>query len=411
MKIRYFWLFLLVFSAFLAFSEEKVATNLFDSAKWVLITGQREVGFNWLTTRPANSWLEYRQTPTGTWQSVFYAEHGLKQANTLYHRAYVRDYEETRPLYYRFVAREVIKFQSFTATFQEEVRTEDFFLAPLVRPDGSWSALAFQDVHGENTMYEPLMKLAGEDVTLCVSNGDPCHYFNSEEEIVSKLCRPLAIFAGKGRLAAFVRGNHETRGAQARHLPDYLTIRGGRYYGAQTIGAARCLFLDSGDDREDWAWMYNGSIAFTQYMRQEEAWLKEELAGPAWQTSQWRVVFLHIPLKPDNYEDDDLAQVLLTNIAPLLAQASPRPDIVMGGHEHKYQYYDAADSRRFGLDFPLCVGDTKPLERATATRLDVAPESLALKVYRGDGTLLTNRVWRRAAAPRRSFWSWLADLF
>ena len=132
---------------------------IFESTPWILLTGSHEVGFNWMTTQPANSWLEYRQDTNSEWKVSYYAKYGLKDANTLYHRAYVKDYDPKKPIWYRFVGREVIKFQSFTAKFHPEVRSEEGMLKPVVREDGSWTAAVFQDVHSQNDMYEPLLKL------------------------------------------------------------------------------------------------------------------------------------------------------------------------------------------------------------------------------------------------------------
>ena len=48
---------LYVLTAGIALAGETPVTNLFDSTPWALLTGSHEVGFNWLTTQPANSWL------------------------------------------------------------------------------------------------------------------------------------------------------------------------------------------------------------------------------------------------------------------------------------------------------------------------------------------------------------------
>ena len=63
---------------------------------------------------------------------------------------------------------------------------------------------------------------------------------------------PAAVFSTMVATLAnaplfYVRGNHELRGRFARHLRDYLPLQDGRYYGAVTAGAARFVFLDTGE--------------------------------------------------------------------------------------------------------------------------------------------------------------------
>ena len=376
----------------IALAGETPVTNIFDSAPWALLTGSHEVGFNWLTTQPANSWLEYRQDTNSEWKVSYYAKYGLKEANALYHRAYAKDYDPTKPIWYRLVAREVKKFQSYTSQFHPEVRSEEGMIKPVVRPDGSWTAAVFQDVHSQDDMYDPLLKLAGDDVTLAVSNGDPCNYFNCEMDIPNKLGKPLSIFTQKGMMALFVRGNHETKGSHARFLPHYITLMNDQFYGTIDLGFAHMVILDCGDDREDWAWMYNNSIAFTPYMLEEGEWLRKEVASDAYKNAKWKVVFMHIPPKPDNAEEDR-AQPHFKDHIPTLTKVPP--DIVLSGHDHRYQFYTREGSRAFGFDFPFVVGDSKPLKRATVERLDVKENEMALTVYRGDGVTMTNQVWRK----------------
>ena len=383
---------LCVFAACAALAGETPTTNLFESTPWVLLTGSHEVGFNWMTTQPANSWLEYRQDTNSEWKVSFYSKYGLKDGDTLYHKAYVKDYDPKKPIWYRFVGTEVIKFKFFTAKYHPEVRSEEGMIKPVVREDGSWTAAVFQDVHAQNDMYEPLLKLAGEDVTLVVSNGDPCHYFNSEEDIVKLLGIPLSFFAKKGIMATFVRGNHETRGSHARYLPNYITLRNDQYYGTADLGFARVLFLDSGDDRADFNKQYGGSIDFDPYMLEEGEWLRKEVASEEYKKAPWKVVIMHIP--PQTGEDTwERAKPHFEDQVPTLVKAEP--DIVLCGHDHRYQYYNKEDAKKLGFSFPYVVGDTKPLERATVERLDVKENELALTVFRGDGTTVTNETWRK----------------
>ena len=132
--------------------------------------------------------------------------------------------------------------------------------------------------------------------------------------------------------------------------------------------------------------------AFTPYMKEEGEWLRKEVASDAYKNAKWKVVFMHIPPKPDNAEEDR-AQPHFKDHVPTLTKA--QPDIVLSGHDHRYQFYTREGSRAFGFDFPFVVGDSKPLKRATVERLDVKENEMALTVFRGDGVTMTNQIWRK----------------
>ena len=165
-----------------------------------------------------------------------------------------------------------------------------------------------------------------------------------------------------------------------------------QFYGTMDLGFAHVVVLDCGDDRADWGKMYQGSIAFDPYMYEHGEWLRKEVASDAYKNARWKVVFMHIPPRADN-DDYDRAQPHFKDQVPILTKA--QPDIVLSGHDHRYQFYSKEDSEKMGFSFPFVVGDSKPLERATVERLDVKENELDLVVFRGDGVTMTNQVWRK----------------
>ena len=139
--------------------------------------------------------------------------------------------------------------------------------------------------------------------------------------------------------------------------------------------------------------MREGNNATTlEIQRVESVIISAKQKDEEYKKAPWKVVIMHIP--PQTGEDTwERAQPHFQDQVPTLVKAEP--DIVLCGHDHRYQYYNKEDAKKLGFSFPYVVGDTKPLERATVERLDVKENELALTVFRGDGTTVTNEVWRK----------------
>ena len=135
-----------------------------------------------------------------------------------------------------------------------------------------------------------------------------------------------------------------------------------------------------------------GLFAYLFLAQKQGEWLRKEVASEEYKKAPWKVVFMHIPPKPDD-ADEDRAEPHFEDQVPTLVKAEP--DIVLCGHDHRYQYYNKEDAKKMGFSFPFVIGDSKPLNRATVTRLDVAEGELGVKVFRGDGVTLTNEVWHK----------------
>lgn len=147
------------------------------------------------------------------------------------------------------------------------------------------------------------------------------------------------------------------------------------------------LFLGSGDDKVDEHRYYDGSIAFTPYLQEEAQWLAREIASQAFQTAQWRVVYMHIGPKPES-ADPAVARTLYETLVPLLNQA--KIDLLLCGHEHAYQCCCGPEAAAKGVQFPFLIGDSHPLNKATMTKLTITPTSLQATVLRHGGQVVTN---------------------
>jgi hypothetical protein len=81
----------------------------------------------------------------------------------------------------------------------------------------------------------------------------------------------------------------------ARQLRDYLALPDGHYFGAVTLGAARIVFIDTGEDKHDSHPEYSGLVDFDHYIERQKAWLSREFASAAWKDAVFRIAVMHIP--------------------------------------------------------------------------------------------------------------------
>ncbi|HRZ37249.1 MAG TPA: metallophosphoesterase [Candidatus Paceibacterota bacterium] len=82
--------------------------------------------------------------------------------------------------------------------------------------------MVFNDVHNRVPLYPLLTGRAGSSIDFAVFNGDVLNDPQTERELTDHLLVPMAWFASRSIPCFFLRGNHETRGAFARRLKDYV---------------------------------------------------------------------------------------------------------------------------------------------------------------------------------------------
>ena len=366
---------------------------------WAQLMGSGRLGIGWITSLPADGVVEWTQTFDAgqpfAWQEAWFSEDGLRQANGTAQRAVIEGYDPSRPLRFRARSRAISSFKPYKVAFDEPARSQERILPALARPDGAVSFIVFNDIHNRAGLYQPLLNRAGAPIDFAVLNGDVLQDPQSEAEIVQNLLQPMSWFTARGIPCFFLRGNHETRGAAARRLKDYLTLPDGRYYTAMTFGAARVVLLDCGEDKPDTSPEYSGLVDFDRYMEAQLAWFAREIETPAFRQAMWRLVVVHIP--PDwRVPEEKLwhgARRMRERFAPLFDKG--RVHAVISGHNHKAELVEPCPDAARGFRWPVFIGGAHPLEKATVIRVDADARRLAIRCIRSDGTVHAEQQWRR----------------
>jgi hypothetical protein len=366
---------------------------------WAQVLGGDRLGIGWITTAPADGVVEWTQAPvTGAeeaWREAWYAEDGLKQANGVSHRALITGYDPAKPIRFRARSRPITSFKAYKVTFGAPVFSEVRTLPAVQRPDGAVSFVVCNDIHSRVQLYPPLVARAGTPIDFAVLNGDVLQDPQSEREIVDHLLLPMAWFTSRAMPCFFLRGNHETRGAAARQLKGYLTLPENRYYTALTVGAARLVLLDCGEDKPDTSVEYSGLVDFEPYFEQQRVWLRREIASPEFQQAAWRLVVIHIP--PDwRLPEEKIwhgARRVRERLAPLFDEG--RVTAVISGHTHRAERIEPCPDEARGYRWPVFIGGAHPLEKATVIRVEADRRSLAIRCVRSDGSIVAEQSWKK----------------
>ncbi len=158
--------------------------------------------------------------------------------------------------------------------------------------------------------------------------GDPAAGMDFEEEAAKNLVGFGGDISHGEKPVIYVRGNHETRGAFANRLPDYLGLES-LYYSTR-FGDYSFLVLDSNEDKEDEHIEYGSMNDYSLYRRQMLSWLNEQ------PKSEGKLIVL----SHDWYisrPELDVSRAAWDKIDELGAR------FVISGHTHKCEFLDDSE--------------------------------------------------------------------
>jgi hypothetical protein len=186
-----------------------------------------------------------------------------------------------------------------------------------------------------------------------------------------------------------VRGNHDTRGPEARKLPGFTgTPEDGCYHYAFRSGPLAALVMDTGEDKPDENPVYGGLAAFNRLKERQTRWLERVVRESWFRNAPFRVLFCHIPLWWNLRHKDptdfwiDYNKICRDSWSPLLVTAGVK--VVISGHTHDYAWLPANDKRPIGQ---LIGGGPRPMI-ATFIEGMATRERLTLTMKKLDGTVI-----------------------
>lgn len=346
------------------------------------------VSVYWEVNREAKSWIEY-----GVDEKIQLrarnVKHGMVDVKNGMQNVKLSGLQPGTVYYYRAVSCEVKSIEPYKVTYGDTLKSKIFrFKTPGLKED-EFSFLVFNDLHNAPEYLEETAKSEGE-FDFVLFNGDILTDINDEKEFAKKIFAPVSTYFASEKPVYFIRGNHETRGAAARALENYIETPEGHFYYTFKRGNTFFIILDCGEDKPDSNKYYFGLAEYDNYRSIQAEWLKKVVASKEFLNSRHRIVCVHMPLMPDPGKDNEPGHGiydLSRKMSPILGKA--KIDLMLSGHTHKYEIIRPAKGK---FNFPVVIGgayyDVKRPERAAYTRVEISKKGISAQLKNVKGEML-----------------------
>lgn len=218
-------------------------------------------------------------------------------------------------------------------------------------------------------------------------NGDQSNDIHFEKDMAGQFLSAAGFPVAEKWPLAYVRGNHDVRGPEARSLPRFTGTPDDRFYYAFRSGPLAAIVMDTGEDKPDDSEYFAGMFAFQKLKEQQAAWLKEVVREPWFREAKFKVLFCHIPLWfiRDIYPQHqrwEFTPVCRDLWLPTLQEAGVK--LIVSGHTHDPRWLPAKDGQPLGQ---LIGGGPQP-RAATIIHGVATQEKLNVTMSKLDGTVM-----------------------
>jgi predicted phosphodiesterase len=347
----------------------------------------------WVTDRNATGEVEFGPAE-GELKRAFSSRDGLVAANERVHSVMLEGLQPGATYRYRVISREFVNFQAYKVELGETVSSEIREFRTLDRGKGEFSFLVLNDVHDQVSTIPEMLAVAGAaPYDFVVLNGDIVSHTDDEKPVLAVLSQTAASFASSTPMF-WVRGNHETRGAFARHLSSYVGLPNGRYYYSFSHGPVHFVVLDAGEDKIDAHKEYSGLVDFTRYRREQAEWLKAAVRREEFQKAQYRVVICHMPFASRRAaegmrEREENVFLGMAETFALFGETleTAGVDLMFSGHTHSAALIAPEPPRH---SYPIVQGGGNKGAGRTVIRVNVSARGMDAAILRPDGSLFAS---------------------
>ena len=318
-----------------------------------------EAMINWSTSSEAQSAVELQGD--GGWRTIAASRDGLIVTGTR-HAVRVTGLAPGQRYTYRIIAKPILAFGSNHVNFGSPTVSEPFDFETLSPEREEFTVIIFNDLHGDldrlGRLFRQVHPVPGD---LVFFNGDMVDHLVDDETLNKLIDFCTATFSSRIPLL-YLRGNHETRGREARTFSQRFPRLSGELFSSLHQGPASFILLDSGEDKEDNHPEYSGLVDFDAYRsRIQTPWLRGELARTPPAQAVYKIALVHMPLFGGLrwHGERQISQLWM----PLFNQAGV--DLEISGHTHVRMWLPADHILR---KFPIMIGGTHSFLRLKVTR-------------------------------------------
>jgi len=334
----------------------------------------------WHTHVPCHSWVEYGTDSLNMQQAQTWIE-GEAVANNTLNRIRLTGLKPGTRYYYRVHSREITLYQPYRKEFGETATSQIASFTTFDDKKTDFTAVIFNDLHDSYPLFDKLYQQVKDiPYDIVFFNGDCIADVQSENIAINTISHYSKGIGADRVPSIYIRGNHETRGAYSPFLWNLLGMIDGHSYGAFNIGDTRFVLLDCGEDKPDDHPVYYGLNDFTQYRKDQAAFLKKEIASKAFKSAAKRVLIHHIPIYGMREESflpcrDEWGDILAK--APF--------NISLNAHTHRFNHIAKGEN---GNNFPVVIGGGSNERGATVSILRKQGKQMTLTVLNVEGETL-----------------------
>jgi predicted phosphodiesterase len=309
-------------------------------------------------------------------QTAVSSSFGLIEANTNNHKIIIRDLEPGKSYRYRVISKEIVQFQPYEVLFGSTVVSDIFTFKTLNPIQESMSFYVVNDIHEDAARLDAqIQAVPWDNIDMVFLNGDTISHFEDEKQIFEGFLDTCVNKFAKNIPFILVRGNHETRGVLARHLPDYIPPRDHEYYYSFNHGPAHIIVLDTGEDKADSHPVYAGLADFDKYRDSQAEWLKINAKSENFSRASFQIVICHIP--PFTGRTERIGhgeQYIKKSWGPILNDSGI--DLIICGHTHRFAILQANEEH----NYPIVIG-----AKDTVIKVISSQNELTVVVLESDG--------------------------
>jgi len=365
-----------------AMSQEPLAIS---HGPYLVDPGENAMTVVWFTNTECVSWVEYCGDDNhgvfpvwGGYPKIAKASsNGLIDANTRRHSIRISNLEPGTKYRYRAVSKEIIEFDPYEVLYGDTVVSEVLEFETLDPGKTIFSFGVVADVHERASKLDSLLQATAVDsLDMMFYTGDILNWIGEEDRIFNGFLDVSVKHFAKKKPFIFTRGNHETRGPNARGLISYFPHESGKFYYSFRQGNVHFLVLDSGEDKADTHPVYAGLVDFDAYRDEQTQWLSKAVQSDDFENALYRIVLVHIPVFSGSSGHG--ATDITEKWGPVLNNAGI--DLLVSGHHHRYSRIERGEGENL---FPIMI-----IGQDMLLKTDVSNEQLSLVVRDINGDIV-----------------------
>lgn len=352
------------------YAEEKLTIT---HGPYLIEPGENSITVVWFTNKECVSWIEYCGDdnfgvfPTwGGYPQIAKSSHnGLIDANTKMHSIRIVNLKPGTKYRYRIVSKEILQYDPYEVIYGDSVVDEVLGFETLDPEKRSFSFGVVTDLHERAAMLDTLLQNNPTDsLDMMFYTGDMLNWIGSEDRIFNGFLDVSVDHFAKEKPFILIRGNHETRGPNARELFSYFPHSSGKYYYSFSQGNVRFIILDSGEDKPDTHAVYAGLVDFDQYRTEQTDWLQEEVESQDFKKAQYKIVLVHVP--PFSGSKGHGSKDMTEKWGGILNNAGI--DIVISGHHHRFNRIEPREGKN---QFPVLIVGTDMIVKTDVSNKNI----------------------------------------